>query len=88
MSQLLSGTPHCRCHNGGHCDTRPPHPCVCTRGWAGLLCDTPTCQPGCEHGGVCVRPDVCACQPGYTGTMVLFEQKVGTKGRRIRAFEF
>ena len=40
---------------------------IARSGWAGLLCDTPTCDPPCGHGGVCVRPDVCACQPGYTG---------------------
>ena len=57
----------CSCHNGGHCSKDPPYSCECGYGWTGLLCDTPLCHPQCHHAGVCVRPDVCACQPGYTG---------------------
>ncbi|PVD20673.1 hypothetical protein C0Q70_18831 [Pomacea canaliculata] len=32
-----------------------------------LLTSTATCTPPCEHGGRCVRPNVCACRPTYIG---------------------
>ena len=26
------------------------------------------CRPACQNGGLCVRPDVCHCPPGYEGS--------------------
>ena len=40
---------------------------TCSSGWTGRDCGQPECHPDCTNGGVCVRPDVCACKPGYTG---------------------
>ncbi|XP_070580638.1 mucin-2-like [Ptychodera flava] len=42
----------------------------CCSGWTGAVargCPTPVCTTPCENGGICIKPNVCECQPGYTG---------------------
>ncbi|CAG5132832.1 unnamed protein product, partial [Candidula unifasciata] len=44
----------------------------CCPGWQkrsprDLSCAKPVCSEPCEHGGQCVRPDLCLCTDGFTG---------------------
>ncbi|XP_006814699.2 uncharacterized protein LOC102802502 [Saccoglossus kowalevskii] len=42
----------------------------CCPGWTGSIergCPTPICNSQCQNNGRCINPDVCQCQPGYTG---------------------
>ncbi|XP_070570747.1 multiple epidermal growth factor-like domains protein 6 [Ptychodera flava] len=42
----------------------------CCEGWSNMQngrCLTPICNPCCENGGTCVRPNVCECPPNYSG---------------------
>lgn len=44
----------------GNCDG--PAGCTCFRGYEGLLCEHPVCNPPCPNtteGGFCVSPNVC-----------------------------
>ncbi|XP_048401759.1 hedgehog-interacting protein isoform X1 [Stegostoma tigrinum] len=52
------------CRNG-HCT--PTGKCCCSPGWEGEFCRVAKCDPVCQHGGVCVRPNVCLCKESYTG---------------------
>jgi hypothetical protein len=42
--------------------------CCCDEGWTGNLCDTPLCDPVCDHG-TCndTIPGLCDCDPGWEG---------------------
>ncbi|CAH1238322.1 MATN2 [Branchiostoma lanceolatum] len=41
----------------------------CCTGWqqSGNSCPTPVCSNGCQNGGACTAPDVCACTDGFQG---------------------
>uniref|UniRef100_A0A3B3Z642 Fibulin 7 n=1 Tax=Periophthalmus magnuspinnatus TaxID=409849 RepID=A0A3B3Z642_9GOBI len=62
------------CLNGGTCvDEVNQFSCVCAKGWAGVICQSPV--PTCEYNGPFVRPPRCTitqgtthctCEPGYT----------------------
>ncbi|XP_072427721.1 hedgehog-interacting protein isoform X2 [Chiloscyllium punctatum] len=52
------------CRNG-HCT--PTGKCCCSPGWEGEFCSVAKCDPVCQHGGVCVRPNMCLCKESYTG---------------------
>ncbi|XP_048463346.1 hedgehog-interacting protein [Rhincodon typus] len=52
------------CRNG-HCT--PTGKCCCSPGWEGEFCRVAKCDPVCQHGGVCVRPNMCLCKESYTG---------------------
>ena len=57
------------CHNGGWCDT-DVGVCLCPDrlAYTGLYCDVPICFRGCDHGGLCLAPDLCSgCLSGWTG---------------------
>lgn len=41
--------------------------CCCDPGWDGEFCREAKCDPVCQHGGVCVRPNKCLCKESYTG---------------------
>ncbi|XP_069118777.1 SCO-spondin-like [Argopecten irradians] len=38
----------------------------CCSGWAGPDCTEPICTTACVYGQ-CTEPDICTCDPGYTG---------------------
>jgi cysteine-rich repeat protein len=57
------------CENGGYCDS-DIGACLCPdrNEWTGLYCDVPICIRGCDHGGMCLTPDLCTgCLPGWVG---------------------
>ena len=56
----------CHCSIFGVCD-EARLTCTCNSGWTGRDCSRPLCHPPCSNGGICSRPDVCACKQGYTG---------------------
>ncbi|MFT7805920.1 latent-transforming growth factor beta-binding protein 1 isoform X4 [Arapaima gigas] len=43
----------------------------CCQGWSrapgSQRCIKPNCQPQCQNGGMCLRPQVCICKPGSKG---------------------
>mmetsp|Transcript_23647 Transcript_23647/g.58619 ORF Transcript_23647/g.58619 Transcript_23647/m.58619 type:complete len:363 (-) Transcript_23647:1053-2141(-) len=46
--------------------------CVCDKGWTSEACATPTCRglgsnSGCGGNGVCISPDSCQCNKGFSG---------------------
>ena len=57
---------NCKCGQFGECELEKQS-CICHPGWSGDYCDEPICHPTCHNGGICSRPDVCACKSGYTG---------------------
>lgn len=60
-----SGVDNCSAH--GACVAL--NTCVCTTGWSGSKCATPTClgANGCSGHGTCIAPDTCQCDPNWTG---------------------
>ncbi|KAL5012960.1 hypothetical protein ScPMuIL_011511 [Solemya velum] len=56
-----------------HMQLRTKYVHTCCPGWGqssprDKTCMTPLCGSGCENGGSCTNPSVCACPPGFTGT--------------------
>ncbi|XP_018580545.2 latent-transforming growth factor beta-binding protein 1 isoform X3 [Scleropages formosus] len=43
----------------------------CCQGWSrapgSQRCTKPNCQPQCQNGGMCLRPQLCICKPGSKG---------------------
>ena len=77
----------CNCRNGGVCvgngGCTCPFDSGCSApacGYAGDLCETPTCVPtiNCNMQGLCSGPNTCDCSPGWHG-LVGLEQCLATQ---------
>ncbi len=51
------------CGGFGTCDmtTGICNTCTCENGWAGAICQPPTCAIPCQNGGTCSGPNTCTC---------------------------
>ena len=59
------------CSGFGTCDmmTGICNTCTCETGWAGAICQTPTCASPCQNGGTCSGHNTCTCAAGWAGAV-------------------
>lgn len=56
------------CESCKHGECTAPNSCTCKGGYTGESCETPLCSFPCQHGGVCIAPNLCGhCDEGYSG---------------------
>ena len=64
----LLPTAECNIDCGGHGKCDRPNVCTCNKGYKGLTCKDPDCQPPCVEGqGFCTGPNKCDCMAGWSG---------------------
>ncbi|XP_030843761.1 protein kinase C-binding protein NELL2 [Strongylocentrotus purpuratus] len=80
IDECTAGTDNCD-ENADCTDTDGSFTCTCQHRYHGdgTYC-FPVCSKVCQNGGVCIRPSVCECPPGYEGDACEMDKDECTNG--------